>query len=129
MFNIMAEIVADYRDLRVFKLSMRASMEVFSLSKGFPSIEKYSLTDQLRRSSRSICANIAEAWKKRQYRKSFLFILTIADGEAAETRVWLEYSYRCGYLKKVNYEALDGNYDVISAMLFKMIKDVDKWTF
>jgi len=104
-------------------------MEVFSLSKRYPSDEKYSLTDQLRRSSRSICANIAEAWKKGKYEKSFLFTLTIADAEAAETRVWLEYSYRCGYLSKVDYEALDSQYDIISAMLFKMIRDSDKWTF
>ena len=73
-------------------------------------------------------ANIAEAWRKRKYRKSFLYTLNIADSEATETRVWLEYSYKCGYLGKEEYLLLDDQYDKISAMLHKMMKSVDQWS-
>ena len=73
-------------------------------------------------------ANIAEAWRKRKYRKSFLYTLNIADSEATETRVWLEYSHKCGYLGKEEYLLLDDQYDKISAMLHKMMKSVDQWS-
>jgi len=107
---------------------MSNSMDIFHLSKGFPVEEKYSLTDQIRRSSRSVSANIAEAWRKRKYKKSFIYALNVAHGEATETRVWLEYSYGCGYIGKQVFLKLDDEYDKISAMLHKMMNSADRWT-
>ena len=123
----MSKLATGFRDLRVFQISMSTSMEIFQLTKRFPKEEQYSLTDQIRRSSRSVSANIAEAWRKRRYRKSFLYTLNVANGEATETRVWLEYSYKCGYLEREEYLSLDNQYDKISAMLYKMMKSVDQW--
>jgi four helix bundle protein len=123
----MSKLVTDFRDLHVFQISMVKSMDIFHLTKGFPKEEKYSLTDQIRRSSRSVSANIAEAWRKRRYRKSFLYTMNVAESEATETRVWLEYSYKCGYMEKEEFMLLDDEYDKISAMLYKMMNSADRW--
>jgi four helix bundle protein len=87
-----------YRDLKVYQLAYKAAMEIFELSKLFPKEEKYSLTDQIRRSSRSVAANIAEGFRKRQYPKMFVSKLADADGEATETQVWLDFARDCQYL-------------------------------
>jgi four helix bundle protein len=100
---------------------MDAAMRVFEITKGFPSEEKYSLVDQVRRSSRSICANLAEAWRKRRYEAHFVSKLSDAESEAEESRVWLEFACKCGYLNQKQFEELDDTYDKIVAQLVKML--------
>lgn len=90
----------DFRELLAYKMGFQLSMEIFQLSKSFPVEEKYSLTDQIRRSSRSVCANIAEAYRKRRYVAHFISKLTDSDGENSETNVWLEFAYECNYINK-----------------------------
>ena len=92
-----------HRDLRVFQLSYSLAMEIFNLTKSFPKEELYSLTDQIRRSSRSVAVNIAEGFRKRQYSKVFLNKLSDSDGEATETQVWLDFALDCGYLSRTDY--------------------------
>ena len=123
------EEIRRHTDLRVFKLSFEAGMEVFDLSKKFPREETYSLTDQIRRSSRSVSGNIAEAWRKRRYTKSFIAKLTDAEGEAAETQVWLQYAQRCNYIEQSQAEALNDKYEHIIAMLINIITRPEQWTF
>jgi four helix bundle protein len=106
---------------------MDAVMRIFELTKAFPPEERYSLVNQIRRSSRSVCANIAEAWRKRRYPKHFASKLSDAESEAEETRVWLEIAYRCGYLSKSQMEELDQQYDKILGQLVTMITHSDKW--
>src|SRR3989449_3100563 len=105
--------VADYKELRVYKLAFESAMEIFELSKKFPSEEKGSLTDQIRRSSRSVCANIAEAWRKRRYEGAFVSKLSDSDAEAAETEVHLAFALRCGYLDSQTAAELSDRYDHI----------------
>ncbi len=93
------EKIRKHTDLKVYQLSFEAGMEVFELSKKFPKEERYSLTDQIRRSSRSVSGNIAEAWRKRRYPKSFVAKLSDSDGESAETQVWLDYALDCKYIE------------------------------
>jgi four helix bundle protein len=89
------ENIRSYKELRVYQAAMDAAMRIFELSKSFPSEERYSMVDQMRKSSRSVCANIAEAWRKRRYPKSFVSKLNDSEGEVEETRVWLEFPRRC----------------------------------
>jgi four helix bundle protein len=119
--------VADYKELRVYKLAFESAMEIFELSRSWPSEEKYSLTDQIRRSSRSICANLAEAWRKRRYEAAFVSKLSDSDGEAAETEVHLDFALRCGYLRQDQYAALRDHYDHICRQLAKMMDDAPSW--
>lgn len=123
----MAERIASYKDLRVYQSAMNAAMEIFELTKNFPPEEKYSLVDQKRRSSRSVCTNIAEAWRKRRYRAAFIAKLSDAEGEACETQVWIEFARRCGYLSEAASKDLDATYDQIIAQIVKMINEADKW--
>ena len=109
--------VADYKDLRVYNLAFESAMEIYELSKKFPSEEKFSLTDQIRRSSRSVCTNMAEAWRKRRYEAAFVSKLSDSDGEAAETEVHLAFALRCGYLPPDKHTALMDHYDT-SAVKF-----------
>jgi len=113
----------------VFQLSFEAGMEVFELSKQFPVEERYSLTDQIRRSSRSVSGNIAEAWRKRRYPKSFVAKLTDSEGEAVETQVWLDYALECKYIASEEYVPLYDKYEHILAMLTNMSTQPEKWTF
>ena len=117
-----------YRDLKVFQLSYKLAMDIFETTKTFPKEEKYSLTDQIRRSSRSIAANIAEAWKKRIYPKMFVSKLIDATGEAGETEVWLRISKDSGYLPKEKYEELISGYDEVNRMLYGMVEKHKKFT-
>ena len=114
-------------DLDVYKRAFELAMSIFTLSKNFPKEETYSLTDQIRRSSRSICANIAEAWRKRRYQAAFCSKLSDAEAEAAETQTWLEFSCRCGYLDRETARKLFTTYDELLAMLVSMINGSDKW--
>jgi four helix bundle protein len=120
--------IRSYKELRVYQAAMEAAMRIFELTKKFPAEEKYSMVDQMRRSSRSVCANIAEAWRKRRYQAHFVSKLSDAEGEAEETRVWLEFGYRCGYLAEAAREELDDAYDKILAQLVRMMTDSEQWT-
>ena len=107
---------------------MEAAMGIFEMTKGVPVEERYSLTDQVRRSSRSVCANIAEAWRKRRYANAFVSKLSDAEAEAAETQVWLELAVRCGYLNAAKAAALEQDYESILGKLVSMISHPDQWT-
>jgi four helix bundle protein len=102
-------------------------MQIFEASKSFPKEERYSLTDQVRRSSRSVCANLAEAWRKRRYEGSFLNKLNEAEAEAVETQVWLEFAVRCGYLQKETGDELSATYDNILGKIVSLINDPLRW--
>src|SRR5438105_13660697 len=119
--------VADYKELRVYRLAFESAMEIVELSKEFPSEEKFSFTDQIRRSSRSVCTNIAEAWRKRRYEAAFVSKLTDSDGEAAETEVHLDFALRCGYLTPEKHASLRDHYDHTCAQLTKMMNDSASW--
>ena len=120
-------LVQHHKDLRVFQTGFEAAMRIMAASKGWPKDERYSLTDQIRRSSRSVCANIAEAWRKRRYEANFVSKLSDADAEAAETQVWLKFAHACGYLTPADYEALYHEYDVLCGGLVKMRAEPAKW--
>ena len=111
----------------MYQMAFEAAMRIFELSKGWPKEELYSLTDQIRRASRSVCANIAEGWRKRRYPRHFISKLTDADGEAAETRVFLSFAFHCGYLEESDYIDLDTTYDRISGGLVTMMTNPEKW--
>ena len=104
-------------------------MEIFEISKTFPLDEKYSLTDQIRRCSRSVPANIAEAFRKRRYEKAFIAKLSDAEGEASETQTWIDFALSCNYISSVVREKLHSEYEHIISMLVNMIKSSDKWAF
>lgn len=122
-----AELVQNYTGLRVYQLGFESAMRIFQLSKKWPYDERYSLIDQIRRSSRSVCGNIAEAWRKRRYVANFVSKLSDSDTEAAETEVWLDFAVQCGYLDKTAHADLHDNYDHICRMLTKMMADPEGW--
>ena len=119
--------ILHHYDLDVYKKAFDLSMSIFTLSKNFPKEETYSLTDQIRRSSRSICANIAEAWRKRRYEAAFCSKLSDAEAEAAETQTWLQFSCRCGYLDRETARDLFTTYHEVLAMLVSMINGANRW--
>lgn len=121
------EKIRSHRDLRVYQLSFNAGMQIFDITKSFPKEEKYSLIDQIRRSSRSVSGNIAEAWRKRKYPKSFIAKLTDSEGEASETQVWLEYAWKCQYIDEKIFNELFDKYEHIMAMLINMYTKPDQW--
>jgi four helix bundle protein len=121
--------IKTHRDLDVYQRAFDAAMEIFELSRNFPRDETYSLTDQIRRSSRSICANIAEAWRKRRYPASFQSKLSDSDAEAGETQVWIEFAVKSGYLSRDRGAKLYRTYDGILATLVGMITHPETWTF
>ncbi len=119
--------IVRHQDLEVYKKAFMAAMRIFELTRNFPKEETYSLTDQILRSSRSVCANIAEAWRKRRYEAAFCAKLSDSEGEAAETQTWLEFSVRCGYMEKETGRELFREYDEIISMLVAMINNPEKW--
>jgi four helix bundle protein len=119
--------IRSYKELDVYRRAMDLAMDVFKITSGFPSQERYSLVDQIRRSSRSVCANIAEAWRKRRYKAAFVSRLSDAETEAAETQVWIEFSHRCGYIDDDSARRLDGGYDHVIAQLITIMESPDKW--
>jgi four helix bundle protein len=108
-------------------MSFEAAMEIFEMTKAFPKAEVYSLTDQIRRSSRSVCANIAEAWRRRRYEGSFVHRLNDSEAEAAETQVWLEFAVKCDYLDPIIARELYATYDNILGKLVTMIRHPEQW--
>ena len=123
----MGDRIVSYRELRVFQNAMDVAMEIFEVTKGFLFEEKYFMVDQMRRSSRSVCANIGEAWRKRRYKAAFVAKLSDAESEACETQVWVEFARRCAYLDNESCQDLDSNYDQIIGQIVKMISEADKW--
>jgi four helix bundle protein len=121
------ESIRSFRDLRVWQISMDAAMHLFETTKRFPADEKYSLTDQVRRSSRSVAANIAEAWRKRRYPAAFISKLNDAEAEAAETQTHVEIALRSRYLSSNEARTLDEQYEHILAMLITMSSHPDQW--
>ena len=117
--------ISSVRDLEVYKKAFEAAMEIYEISKQFPLEEKYSLTDQIRKSSRSVCTNLSEGWRKRRYKAVFLNKLSDAAQEAAETQTWLEFALRCKYLEEKLFRRLDDKYEHIFAMLSTMEKKAD----
>ncbi len=118
-----------FRDLEVYKLARQLSLEIFKTSKSFPKEKMYSLTDQIRRSSRSVGAQIAEAWAKRRYKKHFISKLTDADGEQQETQHWIETALDCGYLLAINSMDWLERYASVGRMLNSMINKADSFCF
>jgi len=116
-----------YKDLKAYKLSYDLAMEIFEITKNYPKEEKYSLVDQIRRSSRSVAANIAEGWKKRSYRKMFVSKIIDSAGEAGETEVWLDISKDAGYLTIEDHKRLSLKYVELNKMLFGIISKANKF--
>lgn len=123
----MSERIHSHRDLHVYQNARSAAMEIFEQSKSFPPEEKYSLTDQGRRASRSVCANLAEAWRKRRYKAAFIAKLSDCETEACESQVWLEFAHLCGYIDEETFKRMDSDYDRILGQLVKMIDGADDW--
>lgn len=119
--------IRSHRDLKVWNKAMDAAMAVFEVTKTFPSEEKFSLTDQIRRSSRSTPAQISEAWRKRRYPAAFVSKLNDAEGEAGETQTHIEIARRCKYLPDQKAAELDGIYEEILSMLVTMGNQPEKW--
>lgn len=120
-------MVKHFRELRVYREAFDAAMRIFECSKKWPKEERYSLTDQIRRSSRSVCEQIAEAWRKRRCMAHFRSKLTDADSEAAETQSWLEFALRCGYIDQDVFDEWDGVYEKVSGGMVKMMANADPW--
>ncbi len=119
--------IQNHWQLDVYKLSVEASMEIFELSKSFPKEETYSLTDQIRRSSRSVSSQIGEGWRRRKYEGAFINKLNEAESEAAETQVWIEYSVKCKYIARKRAEALHKKYDFIIGKLVVIGNSPSAW--
>ncbi len=116
-----------FSELDVYQLAMDSAMRIFDATKQFPAEDRYSLTDQIRRSSRSVCANISEGWRKRRYPRAFVSKLSDADAEAAETQVWLEFASRCGYLDSQLLHELVAIYNNILGKLVVMMNHPENW--
>ena len=119
--------IRSHRELQVFQKALAAAMDLFEESKAFPKEETYALTDQLRRCSRSVCANLAEAWRKRRYQNAFISKLSDCEAEAAEAQVWIEFAVKCGYLDRHRAEGLYKSYEEILRTLVGMITHPETW--
>jgi four helix bundle protein len=120
-------MISGVRDLRVYRESFELAMEIFELSSAFPSEERYSLTSQIRRSSRSVSANVVEAWRKRRYEAAFVSRMSDAETEASETQVWIEFAVRCGYLEREKASDLYKRYESLIGSIVGMIHHADEW--
>lgn len=121
-------MVRGYLDLKVYQLAYKLGMEIFEISKSFPKEETYSLTDQIRRSSRSVAVNIGEGYRKRRYPKHFTSKMTDADGECAETQIWLDFSRDCKYISEETRNNLYKNYEEVGRMLGSMADNPEKFS-
>lgn len=120
--------IQDHRELIVWQKAIDVAMQVIEVTKTFPIEERYSLTDQMRRASRSVAAQISEGWRRRRYRAAFVNKLSEAEGEAAEMQTHIEIARRCGYLSAETAAELDTAYEEIISMLVSMSKNAEKWT-
>ena len=119
--------IVKHTDLEVYQRAVEAAMVIFEASKSFPKEEAYSLTDQIRRSSRSVCANLAEAWRKRRYEAAFIGKLSDSESEAAETQVWIEFAVKCNDLNRDRAETLYHAYNDILRTLAGLITHPETW--
>ncbi len=122
------KIFRSHKELDVYQLAFRSSMEIYNISKSYPKDEIFSLTSQIRRSSRSVSANIAEAFRKRRYEKAFVSKLSDSEAEAGETQVWLDYSLECGYLSSDLHSKLFNDYENIIGKIVNMMNQPGKWS-
>jgi len=122
------KIIKSHKELIVYQLAFKVSMEIYQITKSLRKEEVFSLTSQIRRSSRSVCSNLAEAFRKRRYEKSFVSKLSDSEGEAAETQVWLDYSLECQYANQETYIRLFADYEKIIGMLVNMMNHPDQWS-
>jgi len=122
------KIFRSHKELEVYQLAYKSSMDIYHLTKSFPKEEIFSLTSQIRRSSRSVSANISEGFRKRRYEKAFVSKLSDSEAEAAETQVWLDYSLDCGYISQTEHQKLFNEYDNILGKLVNMILHPEKWS-
>src|SRR5437867_4061165 len=120
--------IRSYKELRVYQAAIEAAMRIFEITKRFPTEERFSMVDQMRRASRSVCSNIGEAWRKRRYPAHFVNKLSDSEGEAEETRVWLDLAFRCKYISGEEATELDDIYDRILGQLVHMIDHREQWT-
>ena len=118
-----------FRDLDVYQKAFKAAMRIYEITKSFPAGEKYALIDQIRRSSRAVCSNLSEAWRKRKYIAVFKNKLTDSMQEASETQSWLEFCVACNYIEKALFEELDNEYEGIISMINAMEKNAVKFCF
>jgi len=116
-----------YKDLKVFQLAYKLAMEIFEITKSFPKEEIYSLTDQIRRSSRSVCVNIGEGYRKRKYPKHFSSKMTDSDGECTETQIWIDFSKDCKYITNEIRDKLYKEYEEVGRMLGSMVNNPEKF--
>ena len=123
------KVIKHFRDLLVYQQAFERANEIFEITKDFPSIEKFSMTDQIRRSSRSVCSNLAESWRKRRYKAMFINKLTDSMMEASETQTWLEFSLKYKYISGTTFNQLDNSYENIIKMLNSMIINADKFCY
>jgi len=121
------EFIKSHRELKVYKKAFEKAMQIFEITKEFPKEETYSLTDQIRRSSRSVCSNISEAFRRRKYPKSFSSKLNESEAEAAETQNWLDFAKACHYIIEETHAEICNSYDEIIGMLVNMQKHPEKW--
>jgi len=121
--------IRTHKELEVYQLAFNAAMKIFEMSKSFPKEETYSLTDQIRRSSRSVCGNIAEAFRKRRYPKAFVSKISDSEGESAETQVWLEFGYNCKYIAEKEFSKLNETYENIIGKLVNMSLHPENWSW
>jgi len=121
--------IRTHKELDTYKMAFKSSMRIYETTKSFPKEEKFSLIDQIRRSSRSVCTNIAEAFRKRKYPKSFIAKLSDSESEAAETQTWLDFSLACKYLDNQTHRELIEDYDKIIGKLTNMARHPEKWGF
>ena len=124
----MSNKITSHFELEVFKKAFEISMMLFECSRAFPQEERYSLTDQMRRATRSVSSNISEAWRKRRYEAAFISKLSDAEGEAAESQTWVAYAVRCGYLDRERGIIAHQTYEEILRILVSMINHPDSWT-
>ena len=120
-------LIRSHEDLGVYQLAFQGAMDIFQLTKAFPVEERYSLTDQMRRSSRSVCANMAEAWRKRRYQRAFIAKLSDCEAEAAETQVWLKFAVKCQYLERQQGKTLYSTYNQVLSGLVQIINNPKIW--
>ena len=121
--------IKHFRDLEVYQRAFKAAMRIFEITKSFPAEEKYSMTDQIRRSSRSVCSNLAEAWRKRKYKAVFVNKVTDAMQEASESETWLEFALACKYISEDLFTELDEEYENIIGMLNSVERNADKFCY
>jgi four helix bundle protein len=123
----MSKKIQTHNDLEVYQRAFEAAMQIFELTQSFPKEEIYSLTDQIHRSSRSVCANLAEAWRKRRYEGAFISKLSDVESEAAETQVWLQFAVKCKYVKRDQAATLYKIYDGVIKTVVGMIIHPETW--